>query len=335
MRQGLRVVHLVEAFCAGGVSSVVFDLAQAQRSMGYDVRLAALQASAWDDRAAALGLPPSIGPRALREVLAADIVHAHQRRCGLLAVLLGRRRHTVEHVHNLVTGQRRISFRGAAIIAVSRHVAEHVETTFPHTMSKVAVIRNGVAAAPVRRVADHRVTQARRIVGAGRLEDQKDPLYFLRIASILQKGKGQKWAISWYGEGPLQESFERLRAELHVPVELHSFIPREDLQVKMQDADLLLLTSSWEGFPMVALEALATGTPVAVTPCGDLHDLVLAAGAGVGIPFNAPEAAAMAIREATSRDMTKLRQAASNCFDEALSLDHVIEQLDRVYHRIL
>ena len=42
----------------------------------------------------------------------------------------------------------------------------------------------------------------------------------------------------------------------------------------LQDGDLMLMTSLWEGTPMCALEAMALGTPVVSTPSDGMKDLI-------------------------------------------------------------
>ena len=42
----------------------------------------------------------------------------------------------------------------------------------------------------------------------------------------------------------------------------------------MNQADLLVLPSIWEGMPIVALEAAASGIPVLATPVGNLPELL-------------------------------------------------------------
>lgn len=79
------------------------------------------------------------------------------------------------------------------------------------------------------------------------------------------------------GTGPLKSELEQriicLGLEQHV--RLLGFVPDELLSVAYRAADLSIVpTQSLEGFGLVTLESLATGTPVLVTPVGSLPEVV-------------------------------------------------------------
>ena len=79
------------------------------------------------------------------------------------------------------------------------------------------------------------------------------------------------------GTGPLRDELElRVRNQhLSGQVRFTGFIPETDLPLAYRAADLSILPSqSLEGFGLTALESLACGTPVLVTPVGGLPEVV-------------------------------------------------------------
>lgn len=104
-----------------------------------------------------------------------------------------------------------------------------------------------------------------RILCVGRLCDQKDFLTALRAFAALDPGVHARLVI--LGEGPdrsmLIRETERLgiAARVEMPGYVASILPR------LQQADLLLMTSRYEGYPAVLIEALAAGLPVVTTDC--------------------------------------------------------------------
>jgi len=79
------------------------------------------------------------------------------------------------------------------------------------------------------------------------------------------------------GTGPMKANLEALRSRLKLERCVHfvGFIPDGDLPRYYQAADLFILpTIELEGFGMVTLEALASGTPVLGTPVGGTREIL-------------------------------------------------------------
>lgn len=79
------------------------------------------------------------------------------------------------------------------------------------------------------------------------------------------------------GEGPLKASLLRRRDELHLQENIlfTGFVPEADLPDCYRAADVFVLpTVELEGFGLVTLEALASGTPVLGTPVGGTLEIL-------------------------------------------------------------
>jgi len=79
------------------------------------------------------------------------------------------------------------------------------------------------------------------------------------------------------GSGPLREELAaRIETEgLQDHVQLLGFVPEADLPLAYRAADLSIVpTQSLEGFGLIVLESLASGTPALVTPVGGLPEVV-------------------------------------------------------------
>jgi glycosyltransferase involved in cell wall biosynthesis len=99
------------------------------------------------------------------------------------------------------------------------------------------------------------------IGNAGRMVLQKGQKYLIEMAKLLRQ-KGIDFKILIAGEGPLEKSLRQLAAEYGV--ENHVIFPGfiHDVKVFMDNIDIFVLPSNWEGFGYVLVEAMACRKPV-------------------------------------------------------------------------
>jgi glycosyltransferase involved in cell wall biosynthesis len=77
------------------------------------------------------------------------------------------------------------------------------------------------------------------------------------------------------GDGPLRAELEALAASLKVPAKFLGYVKDEDLPALYRSADLFVLpTRALEGFGLVAIEAMACGTPAMGTPVGAIPEVL-------------------------------------------------------------
>ena len=114
---------------------------------------------------------------------------------------------------------------------------------------------------------------------AGRLHPQKDPLLMLRALAALSD---ESVHLLIAGDGDLREAIRAEIQELNLSnqVTLLGPLPQERLLPLHQVAHACVLTSVYEGLPIVVLEALACGTPIVTTHCGETPNL-LTEGSGI------------------------------------------------------
>jgi glycosyltransferase involved in cell wall biosynthesis len=139
----------------------------------------------------------------------------------------------------------------------------------------------------------------KRILWIGRLERQKDPLLALDVIAA-----SKNLHLTMLGEGSLRPAVEqRIQAlELRDRVTLHGHVTA--IEPFLAEADVLLITSRYEGGPAVAVEALAQGVPVVSTDCSFLlHDLITAPAAGRIVTSRDPPRLAAALREVLAQPL--------------------------------
>jgi glycosyltransferase involved in cell wall biosynthesis len=155
---------------------------------------------------------------------------------------------------------RRLLYSRAAAVVVQTESVRRWASFMPP--ERLAVIPNLVAAPPP----SPPQSRERLIVAVGRLIDQKgfDLLIaaFARIVSQLPD-----WRLVVLGEGHRRAELERqvISLDLGGRVALPGVV--RDTHSWFRRAGLFVLSSRFEGFPNVLLEAMATGAPIVATDC--------------------------------------------------------------------
>ncbi|MEL7068995.1 MAG: glycosyltransferase family 4 protein [Cyanobacteria bacterium J06581_3] len=115
--------------------------------------------------------------------------------------------------------------------------------------------------------------ETRFLLFAGRLHPQKDPLLLLQSLAAL---KGSTAHLLIAGEGELMPAIRQEIARLNLAgrVTLLGSVNQSRLLELYHIASAFVLTSLYEGMPIVALEALACGVPLITTRAGDTANLI-------------------------------------------------------------
>lgn len=102
---------------------------------------------------------------------------------------------------------------------------------------------------------------------------QKAPLDFVKVARAVIDRSGEVQFIS-IGDGALRPAAEKLSLELGLNGRIKFLGWQKDITSFFSIIDILLLTSRWEGLPVVFLEAMASGVPVVATKTGGASEAV-------------------------------------------------------------
>lgn len=102
---------------------------------------------------------------------------------------------------------------------------------------------------------------APRILWPGRLVDQKDPLLTLEVLARV-RARGAEFMLDIVGDGELEPEVRAHAERLGVADSICWHPPSLDMAPWYRSADLLLMTSTFEGVPYVIYESLAMGVPV-------------------------------------------------------------------------
>ncbi len=151
------------------------------------------------------------------------------------------------------------------------------------------------------------------MLAVGRLEAVKDYPTLLKAFAILRGERPLRLIV--LGEGRLRADLQHLAQELGIADDVDFFGVTENPYTFMRRSAVFALTSRWEGFGIVLVEALACGTQVVATNCpGGPAEILMEGEYGWLPPVGDPQAVAAALREALDHPKPEdaLRQRAQD-----------------------
>lgn len=210
-----------------------------------------------------------------------DIIHAHDFKASTIVAMCGFENFIV-HLHNNPLWLRKIcinsfaylffGIRAKIILGVSDSVnSEYIFHRFIE--NKFINIGNPLSVNEIYEKVTRNTAKKFDVCCVGRIEEQKNPLRYLEIIKEL-KSKRNNIKACWVGEGSLiQECKEYIKKnDLEDNVFFLGYM-KNPYEI-MNESKIFMLTSSWEGFGLVAFEALCFGLPCIVSNVGGLKSVI-------------------------------------------------------------
>lgn len=120
------------------------------------------------------------------------------------------------------------------------------------------------------------------LLAVGRLTEAKDyPNLFNALSLLKQKNSYFKLVVIGVGED--ESDLRELSSHLGLDDIIMFLGARFDVQDWMSAADIFVMSSAWEGLPLVLLEAMSCQRPVVATDCGGTTKAISGHGAVVAI----------------------------------------------------
>ncbi|MCA9126111.1 MAG: glycosyltransferase [Planctomycetales bacterium] len=226
----------------------------------------------------------------------------------------------------------------AMTLAVSQGVADDAWKYYAIAPEKFVVVPSPVDIDGIKVAANEPLTldrhaqQAMRIAVVGRLSKEKGQARAIEALSLSNKTE-RLITLDIIGDGPLRHQLEALAARLGVADQTNFWGHCDNPYPWIQAADLLCITSDYEGLANVALEAMALRTPVLSTDCGDaIRELLGKQQRGVVVPAGDCQALATEILSfGKQKQLWRSRiDAAEAWVTEHHSLPHWLTTMSRL-----
>ena len=336
------VLHLLNTSTYSGAENVAITLIRAMKKLYPDYRLVYVSPDGpIRERLNSEGVEfepiEKISRKEVRRVIKKyrpALIHAHDFTASIVSAYSTLRVPVISHVHNNTPWLKRFcinsvvyglsTLRYKKVLGVSPSVFD--EFIFGRFIRrKSEVIGNPIDLERIRDAAES--AEDKRgydIVFLGRLNEAKNPLMFLEIISELSKKTPLKAVMIGDGEMRAEVEAKILELGLGDTVELLGFVgnPHGILAA----SKVLLMTSSWEGYGLVAAEALALGKPVVATPVGGIPTII---NGGEGVLVSEVTEFVSAL-ESLLTDEDKYREASRLAVKRANEIDNLGEYAEKI-----
>jgi glycosyltransferase involved in cell wall biosynthesis len=288
-----------------------------------------------------------------------DVVHTHSSVAGVvgrLAAIAAGRPVIIHHVHGwplsqdmgvrmrmlYVTLERLCARYTTRIVAVSRPDIQKGLAYRICKEDKFSLIYNGIDLDKFRQPVDAQQMRKElhldlncKLVGMiGRLDQQKNPLDFIRAAAIVA-GSYSDVQFVIIGDGSLRGECERLIHELKMNDKVFLLGYRDDVAKILPILTIAAMSSLWEGLPIAFLESMSAGKPIVANDVDGASDVVINGETGFLVPPHQPSKMAERIlyllnNDVLCNEMRHVAQQRSNYF----SVQRMVKQIESLYKEL-
>jgi len=290
-----------------------------------------------------------------------DIVHTHTSKAGVVGRLAAQKMAISKIIHSthgliyevnanipgiknnlmlkfFLTADRYVGKKTDALITLSEKETGSAIKLGLAQSQKINVISNGI---PLKDLAD---------IPRQESDWEHKPLC-LGIAGRLASEKGHELLLNCFkklldrhpdvtlkiaGSGPLQAHLEKLAHDLNIASNVQFCGFQTDMVSFLSSIDIFVLSSHYEGFGLVLIEAMAAGLPVVATDVGGVVEVVVDGKTGLIVPPGQENELIMGIEYfLTHRKLChSFGQKGRKHVMQRFSLKHMIEEHLKLYHSI-
>ena len=287
----MRICHIITTIDRGGAENQLLVLVKQQRIRGDDVEIFPLKGALELEKEfletgskVNLELHDQTLHKQLysiycKKILDFDVVHCHLPKAELLMALHKRQDKVISRHYGgsffpkgknwLSKALSRLSTRdNAPVIAISKSVKQYLALSGEiQNTEKIHVVEYGFDAENFRdrkeKVPKNLKSKDTLVYGTlARLAIEKDLETLVLAASQLNDESTNKFKVHIFGEGPEREKIEKLISRQKLENKVYLLGRTQNPSSAYSQIDVFILTSLFEGFGMVLLEAMSFGIPI-------------------------------------------------------------------------
>lgn len=211
-----------------------------------------------------------------------SLIHAHDFTPSFIATLSSVNIPIISHIHQNPSWLKKVciksiiflftGLRTNKILTVSSAIEN--EYIFSNIIKKkMLCVSNPTSCREILKECNPDAQKVYDICCVGRVEKVKNPILFIEIIKEIKKIKKDVKAI-WIGDGENIDAMKKLVCDYNMEDNISFIGFSRNPYEYMAQSRLFLLCSRWEGFGLVAFEALTLGLPCVVSNVGGLKNIV-------------------------------------------------------------
>lgn len=330
----MRILHLARTMGQGGAEKIIYQLAKGSKERGADVCVVS-SGGIYEEKLKELGIKhyqiydlecknPKIMLQTLKKILKIvrkekiDIIHTHHRMAALYGWFIKKIFSHIKLVytaHNVFYNRKvltKISLMNSNIVAVGESVKKNLIDIFGINEKRITTIYNAVQIEEVKEenynqvLKDLKVKNCKLVGIIGRLSEQKGVDIFLHTIAELHKEMPNLKGIV-IGTGEDAEMLQRLAKELSIEKDIIFLGYQEHITALIEQLDLVVMPSRWEGFPLTPIEVFAMKKTIVASNIEGINEIVKNNNNGILCKKDDVQAFSEAIKKLLNENDEKIR----------------------------
>ena len=157
--------------------------------------------------------------------------------------------------------------------ALTPEVQKSISAKYNISCDKIPVIYNGIDLTSCIPKEKYVPNETFKILHIGRFSEEKNHTGLINAFEIFHK-ENSNTELYLIGDGQLKPTIEGMVKEKNLINSVHFLGIQTNVYPFLNDADLFVLPSTYEGMPMTLIEAMGTGLPIVATNVGGIPDML-------------------------------------------------------------
>lgn len=213
-----------------------------------------------------------------------DIIHAHDFTASIVSsISVSKRIKVISHIHCNPEWIKKVNLKTVIYLLSSLRykkilmVSNAIENEYKFRrfiIRKSEIIGNVTDIERIKKLSEENaINEEFDVIFIGRLSYSKQPQKFIELVKKLVE-RNSSIKACMIGDGPLKEQCEKYIEEYNLKenIEMEGF--QKNPYIYLKNSKLLCMTSKYEGYGLVAVEALSFGKPVVAAKVGGIPNIV-------------------------------------------------------------